>query len=143
MIFPYPFSFTYKKHLDRDIDIQEALKIIDTAIRSHSVEDVVVENKKLHFSLPFFRLVWNWNLMGPVDFGQVELIEISNQLFLEYKISIFRFLFTVLVMGILFGVISKNIYVGFFVFVVIGFLNWLLAFNRHKSFFERLHNLIK
>ena len=142
MIYPYPFSFTYKKKLSRDIDIQESLKAFDKEIRSHSVEDVVVENKKLHFSVPFFRLVWNWNLMSPVDFGQVEFIEVSNQLLLEYKISVFRFFFIVLGMSILFGVISKNIYVGIICFVVMGFINWLLAFNRHKLFFEKLYNLI-
>jgi hypothetical protein len=130
----FPFTINYTRHLSNKlsyVEIAGALDQIKEVLEDKTAEDVEIRDNHLTFKTSFFGLRWNWNVMVPIDKGEISLTSNNVKTILTYKIFMYRLFVITAIMSTIMGFISQQIGFGVFCFVWLCGMNWVIGVSRH------------
>ncbi len=132
----FPFTINYSRRLPNrlsDNEVTGALDEIKKILEEKTAEDVDIKENELTFSVSFFGHRWNWNIMVPIDKGQITLTPENENTVLSYKIFMYRIFIITAIMSIFIGLVSGTIGVGVFCFSWLCGGNWVIGVLRHRG----------
>jgi len=132
----FPFTITYSRRLTNklsDNDVKGALDKIKKILEDKTAEDVEIKDNELTFSSSFFGHRWNWNIMVPIDKGEITLTLDNEKTILSYKIFMYRLFIITALMSTFIGLVSGIIGVGVFLFSWLCGANWVTGVLRHSG----------
>ncbi len=102
-------------------------------------DNIKVEEHRLTFKNNLLRLTSNWNIMLPVDYGEITIKNnSSNKIKIRYTISLRRILLIVAIISFIIYGSSKSLNNGLIAFGWLGGMNWIIAVIRHRILFNNL-----
>ncbi len=133
----FPIIIKYSKTLSGDFDTIANQKILDCAkeyLKRDGVDHIdIIDESVLKFNNDFFaiRPGLNWNIWVGIWRGQISIEKLDSKRKIRYRINTIRFWIIGLLTGLLFGLITKLLWVGLLAFGVMGLLNWTISVVRH------------
>lgn len=104
----FPLYVNFKKEIElvnpEKQTIEKILTYFEKKLSQRKVDNIKIEERSLTFKNSIFRFMRNWNVMLPVDYGEISLFNNnSNKIRIEYTILFRRILLIV-------GIVSLFIY---------------------------------
>lgn len=137
----FPFTIKFKKCFQvklTETDKELALRYIEDFIEKKSAENIIICGNELTFYSNFFTMRWNTNIMSLIEKGMFHIINDENGCILSYEFFMYRFFVIVAIMSVVMGFFSKNIWVSFACFALLGGVNWVIAIIRHRIMFGNI-----
>jgi hypothetical protein len=106
--------------------------------KERKADNLLIEENVLRFRNKFFKLINSWNIMVPVDKGELRIQEEMNTIVFHYQFSLRRTLLLGAIAGIFFYLFSEEWLSGLYAFLWLGGMNWLIAVMRHYFMFTDL-----
>ncbi|MBN2893011.1 MAG: hypothetical protein JXL97_14175 [Bacteroidales bacterium] len=112
-------------------------------LRNSYIHNITHHEKKINFSAPVFRFVWNgFNLFNPISKGEISLKNIGRGTYISYKLFFWEFFIYCMLFSIIpfMGIFPNN----FFRFIVLGIIwmiyaiSTLIATNRFEIYLKKL-----
>jgi ABC-type xylose transport system permease subunit len=90
----FPLSATGSIRVDTT-DVPRAIQTVDRLLRNTKASTIAIHENRIDFTVHFFRLVTNWNLLVLIDSGSIVFRERDHAIDVEYDISFRRWFFIV------------------------------------------------
>jgi hypothetical protein len=74
-------------------DVPRAISTVDRLLRNTKASTIAIHENQIDFTVHFFRVVSNWNLLVPIDSGSIVFRERDHSIDVEYNISFRRWFF--------------------------------------------------
>ena len=126
----FPFTFTYSSNLSSqltDSEQRKALNYLSSYIDNLNGKDIIIGEDRLSFKSSFF--AFNWDTFAQIDSGEFILTDNA----LKFKVSLYRKFIILVALMVFFILISKQLYLGVFFFLLFFLANWLTAFGKFKE----------
>jgi hypothetical protein len=113
------------------LTLEELRWFIADSLRSEEANSVEDNDKKIEFTVGFFRPIWNWKLLSTIYGGEVILEEDAKKILIESRL---KFTDTILIASVFMGGLAIANYraismgTGHLTFYVIAWL-WLICGN--------------
>jgi hypothetical protein len=76
-------------------DVRRAIQTVDRLLQNTKASTIAIHENRIDFTVHFFQLVSNWNLLVPIDSGSIVFRERDHMIDVEYDISFRRWFFIV------------------------------------------------
>src|SRR5690348_13327979 len=89
----FPFTIKYTQRLSKGLSDDEtltALNRIKAIIEDASADDIEIKKDELIFRVNLLGLRWNWNIMVPIEKGEIKISRTDKETTLTYEIFMFR-----------------------------------------------------
>jgi hypothetical protein len=132
----FPIILTFEKEIEYANFNSEQINLLIKLLKGQSVIITHTAKNLIKFYVPFFRIVWFWNAMIPVDKGLIKIETQNEKNKLIYKVSFLRLIISTSLFSIFIGIISNSLilFLTVFGFIVIG--NWLIGWLIQKYYFK-------
>jgi positive regulator of sigma E activity len=137
----FPFSIKCSRKLKEKVSIEDSkivMAYIQKFIESKTCESIVINENQLSYKTGSFRNKWNSDILTDVEKGKFELINNENESILTYEFFMYNLLLSTLLISILIGMISSEIYIAIFLFALLGFGNWIIIIIRHRLMLKEI-----
>lgn len=144
------YFFTYLTETERTESNLPSKKFNDILISSISnklrnsyIHNLTNREKKVTFSAPIFRFVWNgFNLFNPISKGEVSLKNIGKGTYISYKLYFWEFFIISLLFSIipLMCIFPNNIFrfIVLSIIWMIYIISTIIATNRFENYLRKL-----
>ncbi len=139
----FPLYINYKKEIELDNPevqtVPNILAYFEKVLNQKRADNIVVEKYSLTFKNNLFKLINNWNIMLPVDSGEIGIKMLdNNRIAIEYIFSLRRILLIAAIASFFVSGGSESVLTGFIAFAWLGGMNWLIAIIRHRCLFNNI-----
>ena len=133
----------FKEEIDFENFNENQSSFLVRKFKSETVDIIKTTDKLIEFRVPLMRFVWNWNVMTPVDRGEIRISQTNRTNVVTYSVSFLRFNVIAIVLSLFMGLIPEDLtFLLLCLFFFVG-LNMSIAWLRQKSFFNDLINELK
>ena len=144
----FPFELRLRKKLGQEaLDITSETVILDFFEKEfikRKADNVRNENFELKFNNKFFSPLSGNHIMSLIDSGKIKINnKKENTVEVEYVFSINSTLIAAGIIGIIFGLLTRQTFIGIIVFTWIGGMNLIITLIRQSIMLRKMVRKIK